>query len=132
VTRRGAERTRLHPLNEWEFSNSGFNGQKRSKMNAIAIGTMAREIWPRVGLVNGAPTNRDTIVRRHSRVQRNVHTGRFHVRNGDVRKLSFATNHLFPYLVPLGAPADRESGKRSLKSRPGNMILTEFRVAKAP
>jgi hypothetical protein len=56
VTRRGAERTRLHPLNEWEFSNSGFNGQKRSKMNAIAIGTMAREIWLRLGLVNGAPT----------------------------------------------------------------------------
>jgi hypothetical protein len=64
VTRRCAERTRPHPLNEWEFSNSGFNGQKRSKMNAIAIGTMAREIWPRVGLVNGAKTSRDSIIRR--------------------------------------------------------------------
>jgi hypothetical protein len=45
-------------------------------MNAIAIGTMAREIWPRVGLVNGATTGRDTIVRRPSRVQRNAHAGR--------------------------------------------------------
>jgi hypothetical protein len=39
VTRRGAiNRARQHPLSEWEFGNSGFNDQKRSKMNAIAKG----------------------------------------------------------------------------------------------
>jgi hypothetical protein len=91
VTRRGAERTRLHPLNEWEFSNSGFNGQKRSKMNAIAIGTMAREIWLRVGLVNGAPTGRNTIVRRQSRVQRNARPGRFHAETATLENC-----HLLP------------------------------------
>jgi hypothetical protein len=38
VTRRGTMTgTRQHPLDEWEFGKSGFNDQKRSKMNAIAM-----------------------------------------------------------------------------------------------
>jgi len=58
VTRRGAIGTRQHPLNEWEFSKSGFNGQKRSKMNAIAIWRDHADIWPGVGLVNGGHKSR--------------------------------------------------------------------------
>jgi hypothetical protein len=35
-----------------------LNGQKRSKMNALAIGTTPAEIWLGVGLVNGATGGR--------------------------------------------------------------------------
>jgi hypothetical protein len=54
--------------------------------------------------------------------------GGFKPKKTNVRKLSFAPNHLFPYLVP----RDRRPAKLRAESRPGDMILTEFRVAKAP
>jgi hypothetical protein len=54
VTRRGKiPETRDHPPNEWESSNPRLNGQKRSKISAIAIDTMRAEIWPGCILVNG-------------------------------------------------------------------------------
>ena len=49
-----------HPPNEWELSNPRFNGQKRSKISAIAIDTVPAEIWLGQGLVNGAKLSRNS------------------------------------------------------------------------
>jgi hypothetical protein len=56
VTRRGKNPRKPGAVlpNEWESRNPWFNGQKRSKISAVAIDTMAAEIWLRGKLVNGA------------------------------------------------------------------------------
>jgi hypothetical protein len=108
--------TRQHPPNGWEFSHSGFNGQKRSKMNAIVIDTMPQRYgwgWglstalagrrhdvfePNLGaMVLSQPLQAKSLVK--ARVRRKM-PGGFKPKKTNVRKLSFAPNHLFPYLVP--------------------------------
>ena len=54
VTRRGAvPGLRGSSANGWELSIVGFNGQKRSKISAIATDTTAQRYGGGQGLVNG-------------------------------------------------------------------------------
>lgn len=43
------------PRSGWDLSKPGFNGQKRSKISAIALEAMTAEIWLGGRVVNGAP-----------------------------------------------------------------------------
>jgi hypothetical protein len=84
------------------IQQSGFNGQKRNKMNAIAIWHDGAEIWLGVGLVNGdgerscrcfggsavcPPSPNLCAMHSVDRAPRRE--------KAKVRKLSFAPKHLF-------------------------------------
>jgi hypothetical protein len=70
------------------IQQSGFNGQKRSKMNAIAIWRDHAQIWPGLGLVNGGHKRpMPLFLKLKPRAAQNLF---------EVRKLSFATARSFP------------------------------------
>jgi hypothetical protein len=81
-------------------------------MNAIAIGTMAHRYGWGWGLSTAAAEQHG---RRFWELEPRAVQGAYQARiggirskKGHVRKLSFATNHLFPYVVPEAAATARE------------------------
>jgi hypothetical protein len=58
-----------HPPIEWELSNPRFNGQKRSKINAIAIDTIGQRYGPATALSTRPDVSEFMILTDFSRCQ---------------------------------------------------------------